>query len=121
VRRRLRRSFLVTAAARFFIGTMNKSQWDRDRKLRTKRPNNFGLPSRSLLSLGYSVKGPADVPAATITAQTLPDLLNVGVYRDRLDGKQRWYGQEGRSQIRDLRSVLAAHLTAIVAGYGAYR
>jgi hypothetical protein len=93
---------------------MNKSQWDRDRKLRTKQPNTVGLPSRSLLSLGYSVKGPADVSAARITAQPLPDSMNVGVYRDRLDGKQRWYAQEGRAQIRDMRSVLTAHLTAVV-------
>jgi hypothetical protein len=114
-RNRMRRSFLVTAATRFFISGLNRSQWDRDRKLRTKGMGGSGLPLRSLLSLGYGVKGPADVTSKQITTAPVPDSLNVGVYRDRLAGKKRDYDQEGRAQIRDLRSILTAHMTAVVA------
>lgn len=53
--------------------------------------------------------------AAQISAAPVPDSLNVGVYRDRLVGKKRDFDSEGRAQIRDLRSVLTAHLTAVVA------
>lgn len=114
-RNRIRRSFLVTAATRFFISGLNRSQWDRDRKLRTKGMGDGGLPLRSLLSLGYGVNGPADVTSKQIATAPVPDLLNLGIYRDRLAGKQRDYDQEGRAQIRDLRSILTAHMTAVVA------
>ena len=59
-RDRLRAVFQATAAIRFFISGMNKSQWERDRLLRSKEMNTAGLPSRQLISLGYGVKGPSD-------------------------------------------------------------
>src|SRR6185437_5553556 len=88
-------------------------QWERDRLLRSKELNTAGLPSRQLISLGYGVKGPSDVPAAKITA---PAELNLGVYHDRLAATPaaRSYAQEGRCQLRDARTVLTAHLKALV-------
>lgn len=113
-RDKLRAVFQTTAAVRFFISGMNKSQWERDRLLRTKEMNAAGLPSRQLVSLGYRVKGPSDVPAAKITA---PAELNIGVYQDRLAATpaMRSFAQEGRCQLRDARAVLSAHLKALVA------
>jgi hypothetical protein len=106
--------FQATAAIRFFISGMNKSQWERDRLLRSKEMNTAGLPSRQLISLGYGVKGPSDARAAKITA---PAELNIGVYQDRLAATPaaRSYAQEGRSQLRDARAVLSAHLKALLA------
>ena len=113
-RDRLRAVFQATAAIRFFISGMNKSQWERDRLLRSKEMNTAGLPSRQLISLGYGVKGPSDVRAAKITA---PAELNIGAYQDRLAAtpSARSYAQEGRCQLRDARAVLNAHLKALVA------
>ena len=97
------------------LGGMNKSQWDRDRHLRTKQQNAAGLPTmQQRIDLGYGVKGPADVPASRIAEQKVPDALNVGTYGDRFDGKERSYPQEGRYQIRDARAVLSSHLQALV-------
>jgi hypothetical protein len=113
----MRAAFQTTAATRFLLSGLNKSQWERDRLLRTKRANAAGLPSSSLIDLGYSVKGPVDVPASQIAAQPLPPALNVGVFGDRLvaTSGDRSFGQEGRYQLRDARAVLSAHLSALVA------
>jgi len=97
------------------LGGMNKSQWERDRHLRTKEPNAAGLPTmQQRIDLGYGVKGPADVPALRIGEQKIPDSLNVGTYGDRLDGNALSYRQEGRYQIRDARAVLSSHVRALV-------
>jgi len=114
-RKRIGAVFAATAFTRFMLGGMNKSQWERDRHLRTKKPNAAGLPAmQQRIDLGYGVKGPADVPASRIAEQKIPDALNVGTYGDRLDGKERSYSQEGRYQIRDARAVLSSHLRALV-------
>jgi hypothetical protein len=108
-------AFAATAFIRFMLSGMNKTQWERDRNLRTKQLQAGGLQSTQCrIDLGYGVKGPSDIPASRIFEQYVPDALNVGVYGDRLNGKSRSYPQEGRYQLRDARTVLSSHLRALI-------
>lgn len=117
-RERIGAVFKATAFARFLLSGMNRAQWDRDRKLRTKEPTvtHSALPSSTLLKLGYGVKGPADVTASTLAHTPPPLELNVGSLHDRLgSGAVRLSPNEGMYQLRSARALIQSHLTALVA------
>jgi len=98
--------FLQQRSRGFLLSAVNKSQWERDRKLRTKQPTAAVLPSRSLLDLGYGIKVPKDVPSDRIDFKDV-DVLHVGRFGDMLQDQRRSFRQEaGRKRQRSNQSPI---------------